>query len=653
MGSGHYVKVSGLSAEKADKGLLRWKYVMTLAEDTRRPWEVGLAFDPSVAPPVSISFSDRTFGAFTGPRVARNLSADSYRPLVTGWRRSAFGIGVVLWAASVLRAVAWWGTSVDDPLAFRWLAPSMAAAWYLILWPSWFILKSWSAAAVNPPRIHTPLAMAVVVTKVPSEPWAMVRETLEHALRAAVMLPAKVDVWLADEHPSDETKAWCLAAGVRLSTRFGEASYHRASWPRRTRSKEGNLAYFFDTYGYDLYDVVSCFDSDHLCAPHYFQEVARAFQDPAVGYVAAPSICDVDADESWSARGRLFAEAALHGLVQAGSQRAGVPFCIGSHYSVRTEALFDIGGVGPELAEDAMTSVMMVAAGWRGAFAIDAEAHGKGPETFMAMATQEYQWSRSLENVRRIYWPQLRAGVGPAQRWRIRIPLLYYPLSAGYLVVANLLGPLAILLSTPWMSVSLSQFWFHAWPPGFFLVSLTFLCRNAGLLRPRRTKVVSWEAALFRLVRQPWMIRGVFDAVRSSVAERRKRRNGAVTSTQFSFAVTPKNVDGHSPVPMRMLVPYVPFVLVPAGAALLDRPASVLGYQLLCALASLSWAVAVVGIVVMNAIESGRRLESGRATRPPGPIRGRLPAVGWLLYREAGGLALGLLLLFVALLALP
>ena len=622
---------------------------MTVVEDVRRPWAVGIAHDEPIAPPSSVRFSDRTFGAFIGPDVARSLSADSYRPLVTGWRRSVFGVGVALWAASVVRAVWWWVLSVNDPLAFRWLAPSAVAAWYLILWPSWFILKAWSAACVAPPRINTPLSMAAVVTKAPSEPWEMVRETLEHVLRAAASGPTPVEVWLADEGPSDETTLWCHAAGVRLSTRLGVAAYHRVTWPRRTRSKEGNLAYFFDAYGYDAYDVVSCFDSDHLCAPHYFREVAKAFQDPAVGYVAAPSICDVDADRSWSSRGRLFAEAALHGLVQAGSQRAGVPFCIGSHYSVRTEALFDIGGVGPELAEDAMTSVMMVSAGWRGAFAIDAEAHGKGPETFMAMATQEYQWSRSLENVRRVYWPQLQAGVGRAQRWRIRIPLLYYPLSVGYLIVANLLGPLAIFLSTPWVSVSLSQFWFHVWPPGFVLLSLTFLCRNAGLLRPRRTKVVSWEAALFRLARQPWMIRGVVDAVRASMAERRqRRRRGVASSTQFAFAVTPKNVVGHTPVPVRMLVPYLPFVLVPAGAALLDRPASVHGYQFLCGLAALSWAVAVVGIILLNAIEGGRRGESETATDAPAPIRRRPRMVWWLLCREAGGLTLGFLLMLVS-----
>lgn len=228
-------------------------------------------------------------------------------------------------------------------------------------------------------------------------------------------------------------------------------------------------------------------------------------------------------------------------------------------------------------------------------------------------------------DVRRIYWPQLQAGVGFAQRWRIRIPLLYYPLSACYLIVANLLGPLAIVLSTPWVSVSLPQFWFHVWPPGFVLLCLTFLCRNAGLLRPRRTKVVSWEAALFRLARQPWVIRGVVDSARASAAERHGRRRGVgVSSTQFSFAVTPKNVGGHSPVPLRMLVPYVPVVLVPAGAALLDRPASVHRYQRLCSLAASSWAVAVVGIVVLNAIEGGRRTKSGIAADPPAPTRDRL-----------------------------
>ena len=139
----------------------------------------------------------------------------------------------------MVRAVWWWVTSVNDPLALRWLPPSAVAAWCLILWPTWFIVKVWSAASVTPPRITTRLSMAAVVTKAPSEPWEMVRETLEHALRAAAVGPTAVDVWLADEQPSDETKLWCLTAGVRLSSRLGVEAYHRGTWPRRTRSKEG------------------------------------------------------------------------------------------------------------------------------------------------------------------------------------------------------------------------------------------------------------------------------------------------------------------------------------------------------------------------------------------------------------------------------
>jgi len=34
-----------------------------------------------------------------------------------------------------------------------------------------------------------------------------------------------------------------------------------------------------------------------------------------------------------------------------------------------------------------------------GAFAIDAEAHGDGPNTFAAMTVQEFQWARSLTTI--------------------------------------------------------------------------------------------------------------------------------------------------------------------------------------------------------------------------------------------------------------
>src|SRR5581483_7235588 len=103
------------------------------------------------------------------------------------------------------------------------------------------------------------------------------------------------------------------------------------------------------------------------------------FRDPAIGYGAAPSICDANADHSWAARARLYAEASLHGALQAGYSHRFAPLCIGSHYAVRTQALQEIGGLGPELAEDHSTTLLFNAHGWRGSFALNAIAHGDGP----------------------------------------------------------------------------------------------------------------------------------------------------------------------------------------------------------------------------------------------------------------------------------
>ncbi len=81
--------------------------------------------------------------------------------------------------------------------------------------------------------------------------------------------------------------------------------------------------------------------------------------------------------------------------------------CIGSHYAVRTSALKQIGGLGPELAEDHSTTLLMNAGGWRGVHAVDAIAHGLGPETFADLAVQEFQWSRSLVTILLQYTPAL------------------------------------------------------------------------------------------------------------------------------------------------------------------------------------------------------------------------------------------------------
>jgi cellulose synthase (UDP-forming) len=90
----------------------------------------------------------------------------------------------------------------------------------------------------------TDYRIAMIVTKAPSEPYELLVETLKRMLNQDY--EGKYDVWIADERPTPEMEAWCATNGVRISTRFGIEEYHRKEWPKRTRCKEGNLAYFYD-----------------------------------------------------------------------------------------------------------------------------------------------------------------------------------------------------------------------------------------------------------------------------------------------------------------------------------------------------------------------------------------------------------------------
>lgn len=102
------------------------------------------------------------------------------------------------------------------------------------------------------------------------------------------------------------------------------------------------------------------FDADHAPTPDYLATALPWFANPAVGYVACPSICGANAAASWAVRGRLHHEACMHGPVGAGRSLWALPCCIGSHYLVRTAALRAVGGIGPELDEDFSTSRCVV-----------------------------------------------------------------------------------------------------------------------------------------------------------------------------------------------------------------------------------------------------------------------------------------------------
>lgn len=512
-------------------------------------------------------------------------------------RRSRIVVGL-LTLGWVVGFVAFWGWWLQPEHRVGWfgLTVNSALLFYLSYLPSYFLIAANRQRGVNPGLVVPEVRTAFVVTRAPSEPWPVAVATIEAML--AQKYPHPYDTWLCDEKPSVQVLAWCHDRGVRVSTRHGVAAYHRAEWPRRTKCKEGNLAYFYDRWGYRKYDVVAQLDVDHVPSPTYLEEMVRPFADPAIGYVAAPSMCDTNQAASWAARGRLHKEGTFHGPFQTGHHDGLAPLCIGSHYAVRTRALQDVGGVGPELAEDFSTTFLLNSAGWQGAFAHRAEAHGEGPHTFPAMLTQEFQWSRSLVT---LLYEMLPKHLG-RMPWRLRLrfmfALSYYPLLALTTVVGVALAPLAVITRTPWVNVDLVEFLLRWWAVSVWLVLITLWLKRHSLLRPTGVPVISWENWLYSLVRWPYIVRGVAAATMQQLRPR-----------PVGFRVTPKTRDGLERLPGYLLTPFVAITLVLSTVALYGQLTGVQargGYIFLCLLGATGYAAVSVAVPLLHAREAAR-----------------------------------------------
>jgi len=502
-----------------------------------------------------------------------------------------FVSGLAIWLLAIGNFWLWWIQPAHLGDLGGFLLISVLIGW-ITLEPLYFL---WMFSGARKPtgalRLPAESRVAMVVTKAPSEPFSVVKETL----LAMLHQDYPHDTWLADENPSEETLDWCARNGVQVSTRYGREDYHRPTWPRRTRCKEGNLAFFYDMYGYRLYDFVAQLDADHAPEPTYLREMLRPFADPGIGYVSAPSICDKNAAQSWSARGRLYAEASMHGCLQAGYSGGWAPMCFGSHYAVRTKALKQIGGLGPELAEDHSTTMMMNAHGWRGAHALNAIAHGDGPQTFADMVTQEFQWSRSLVTLLLQYTPRYLPGLTPRLRFQFLFCQLWYPLFAGVMGIMYLVPIIALATGDVFAKVTYPDFLLHFAPASLCLLAISIGMRGLGIYRPYNAKFWSWEKSLFSFARWPWVLAGSAAALRDWM-----------TGKRAEFRITPKGNDPAGPLPTRVLVPYAILSAASALATLLPGDAGqASGFYIFAIVNAAIYATLLLVIVVAHIRENG------------------------------------------------
>ncbi|AVA25896.1 glycosyltransferase family 2 protein [Rhizobium sp. NXC24] len=521
--------------------------------------------------------------------------------VLQGRDRLEYLAGAAIWVGLLIYFWAWWLKPEHYIGFWRFTMVTAILAWVTLL-PAYFIAIFYRAQKPNGPlRLPIGSRVAMVVTKAPSEPFSVVATTLQAMLDQSFAH----DTWLADEDPTPETLNWCRQHGVLVSTRKNRPDYHRTSWPRRTRCKEGNLAFFYDHFGYDRYDFVVQLDADHVPEPGYLVEMLRPFANQEVGYVSAPSICDRNASESWAARGRLYAEASMHGSLQAGYNDGLAPLCIGSHYAVRTVALKEIGGLGPELAEDHSTTLMMNAYGWRGVHALDAIAHGDGPRTFADLVTQEFQWSRSLVMLLLRYSPTYVARLPLRLKCQFLFSQLWYPLFALFMCLMFVMPILALAFHQNFVAVTYPEFFAHCAPLSITLMLLAYRWRASGSFRPFDAKILSWEGVFFLFARWPWAVAGTIAAVRDWM-----------TDSYVDFRITPKGASEVDPLPWRVLLPYAFLSLASVLPVLLvDRAGETRGFYIFAIINSVLYTLLLLIIVIQHARENVVRIRA-RTYRP-------------------------------------
>jgi cellulose synthase (UDP-forming) len=282
--------------------------------------------------------------------------------------------------------------------------------------------------------------------------------------------------------------------------------------------------------------------------------------------------------------------------LQAGYSNGFAPLCIGSHYAVRTRALQEIGGLGPELAEDHSTTLMMNGHGWRGAHALDAFAFGEGPPTLVDCITQEFQWSRSLVVVMLTLMPKYWNRLSWPLRLQFLFSQLWYPIYGGTMLVGLTLPLIAILTKEPWVRVNYVEFLLHALPVTCLSLAIVEFLKRHNWLRPIDAPVLCWEAALFQIVRWPWAVYGSLMGVILVV-----RRCSVV------FRVTPKGAAHPVSLNWCVLFPYIAVVVLSFLPALLMKDAGAAdGYYFFLVLSQILYVVTLLSIVLIHRYEVTR-----------------------------------------------
>jgi cellulose synthase (UDP-forming) len=363
------------------------------------------------------------------------------RHRVSALRRSArhratLALLLLIGLITVAYYFSWWfeDARIDSaPHALAFVAAALYQGMQLFL--CWFLY--WKAEGRRAPPIPpaaspeplVPIPEVDVFVPVYREPYHVV----EAALRAArdMKLPHRTVLLDDDRDPEMRALAAQLGVGYRVRSSNEDA-------------KAGNVnAALADSTA----EIVAIFDVDHRPKPDFLAKTLGYFRDPGLGFVQVMLTFDNE-QESWVARAAAESTIEFFNPTCLGMDAVGSTTLIGSNALIRTEALRQIGGYRPGLAEDLATSVALHAAGWKSVYVHEPLAPGLAPSDLASWFAQQLKWSRGVFEVVLVDYPRLWRRLTAAARACYVVRGSYYLI--GILVAVHLWLTTAAILLGQW-----------------------------------------------------------------------------------------------------------------------------------------------------------------------------------------------------------
>lgn len=209
------------------------------------------------------------------------------------------------------------------------------------------------------PSLTQHLTVDVLVTAYKEE-YVLVRRCLE----ATCAMNGNHRVWLLDDGADPELARLAHQLGVRYLARPGSED-----------AKAGNLNYALRKVDGD---VLVIFDIDHAPTQDFLDHTLIHFENPEIGFVQVMLTFENGYD-GWVAQAGAESSLDFYNPTSIGADGIGSATLVGSNALIRRQALQDIGGYKPGLAEDLATSIALHAAGWRSLYVRKPLAPGFAP----------------------------------------------------------------------------------------------------------------------------------------------------------------------------------------------------------------------------------------------------------------------------------